>query len=116
MERQDRQQPRVAGTGAGKPDRPWLEDRQIAEKLFHTAILGAGAPRLVKSGHWDLRIAPWETSRDGPLRRGWTTGACAAAAAKAAFEALLTGDFPDPVEILLPKGDAAELCPGPPRP
>src|SRR3954463_4057120 len=39
-----------------------------------------------------------------PLRRGWTTGACATAAAKAAFEALLTGRFPDPVEIVLPKG------------
>ena len=41
----------------------------------------------------------------GPLRQGWTTGACAAAAAKAAYTALLTGEFPDPVEILLPKGD-----------
>jgi len=41
----------------------------------------------------------------GPLRRGWTTGACAAAAAKAAYAALLTGEFPDPVELLLPKGD-----------
>ena len=39
-----------------------------------------------------------------PLRRGWTTGACATAASKAAFEALLTGRFPDPVEIVLPKG------------
>ncbi len=38
------------------------------------------------------------------LRRGWTTGACAAAAARAAFEALVTGIFPDPVEIALPKG------------
>ncbi|HEY2133249.1 MAG TPA: cobalt-precorrin-5B (C(1))-methyltransferase [Acetobacteraceae bacterium] len=38
------------------------------------------------------------------LRFGWTTGACAAAAAKAAFTALLTGDFPDPVEITLPRG------------
>jgi cobalt-precorrin-5B (C1)-methyltransferase len=37
------------------------------------------------------------------LRFGWTTGACAAAAAKAAFTALLTGDFPDPVEIILPR-------------
>jgi cobalt-precorrin-5B (C1)-methyltransferase len=46
-----------------------------------------------------------ETSEPSkPLRRGWTTGACATAAAKAAFEALLTGRFPDPVEILLPKG------------
>src|SRR5579859_5220013 len=41
----------------------------------------------------------------GSLRQGWTTGACAAAAAKAAYTALLTGEFPDPVEILLPKGD-----------
>ena len=39
-----------------------------------------------------------------PLRRGWTTGACAAAAAKAAYSALLTGEFPDPVEVTLPKG------------
>ncbi len=38
------------------------------------------------------------------LRRGWTTGACAAAATRAAYEALLTGDFPDPVAILLPGG------------
>ena len=41
-----------------------------------------------------------------PLRRGWTTGACATAAAKAAYTALLTGEFPDPVEIALPKGEA----------
>src|ERR1700761_339990 len=40
----------------------------------------------------------------GALRYGWTTGACATAAAKAAYTALLTGTFPDPVEILLPKG------------
>jgi cobalt-precorrin-5B (C1)-methyltransferase len=41
----------------------------------------------------------------GPLRRGWTTGACATAATKAAFTALLTGRFPDPVDIALPKGE-----------
>src|SRR5208282_5087017 len=39
------------------------------------------------------------------LRRGWTTGACAAAATKAAYTALLTGAFPDPVTITLPKGE-----------
>jgi cobalt-precorrin-5B (C1)-methyltransferase len=38
------------------------------------------------------------------LRRGWTTGACATAAARAAATALRTGVFPDPVEILLPGG------------
>jgi cobalt-precorrin-5B (C1)-methyltransferase len=38
------------------------------------------------------------------LRRGWTTGACAAAAARAAFAALMGGEFPDPVTIRLPGG------------
>ncbi|WTW93725.1 cobalt-precorrin-5B (C(1))-methyltransferase [Streptomycetaceae bacterium NBC_01309] len=40
----------------------------------------------------------------GPLRRGWTTGACATAATTAAYQALLTGEFPDPVTITLPGG------------
>lgn len=39
------------------------------------------------------------------LRRGWTTGACATAATKAAWQALLTGAFPDPVTITLPGGE-----------
>lgn len=38
------------------------------------------------------------------LRHGWTTGACATAATKAAYTALLTGEFPDPVTITLPRG------------
>jgi cobalt-precorrin-5B (C1)-methyltransferase len=42
---------------------------------------------------------------EGELRRGWTTGACAAAAVKAAFAALRSGHFPDPVTITLPKGE-----------
>lgn len=37
------------------------------------------------------------------LRYGWTTGACATAAVTAAYTALLTGGFPDPVEVRLPK-------------
>jgi cobalt-precorrin-5B (C1)-methyltransferase len=43
-------------------------------------------------------------SRDGSagLRHGWTTGACATAATTAAYTALLTGEFPDPVSIDLP--------------
>jgi cobalt-precorrin-5B (C1)-methyltransferase len=40
-----------------------------------------------------------------PLRRGWTTGTCAAAAAKAAYAALITGEFLDPVEVTLPRGE-----------
>lgn len=42
---------------------------------------------------------------EGPLRTGWTTGACATAATKAALTALITGDFPDPVTIRLPRGE-----------
>ncbi len=38
------------------------------------------------------------------LRYGWTTGACATAATTAAYTALLSGEFPDPVEIVLPRG------------
>jgi cobalt-precorrin-5B (C1)-methyltransferase len=38
------------------------------------------------------------------LRRGWTTGACATAAVKAAMMALAGEGFPDPVTIRLPKG------------
>ena len=40
----------------------------------------------------------------GELRRGWTTGACATAAAKAAYLGWCTGEFPDPVDIELPGG------------
>ena len=46
-----------------------------------------------------------ERRPDGPLRRGWTTGACATAATAAAYTALLTGRFPDPVTITLPRGE-----------
>jgi cobalt-precorrin-5B (C1)-methyltransferase len=40
--------------------------------------------------------------RSTGLRYGWTTGACATAATTAAYTALLTGEFPDPVRIDLP--------------
>ncbi len=46
-----------------------------------------------------------ERKPEGPLRRGWTTGACATAATRAAYSALLTGSFPDPVTITLPRGE-----------
>ena len=45
-----------------------------------------------------------ERRPQGSLRRGWTTGACATAATRAAYTALLTGRFPDPVRITLPRG------------
>lgn len=43
--------------------------------------------------------------KDTPsLRRGWTTGTCATAAARAAYTALITGDMPASVDVLLPNG------------
>jgi cobalt-precorrin-5B (C1)-methyltransferase len=51
-----------------------------------------------------------DPERATPLKRGWTTGACAAGAARAAFEALLTGQFPDPVPVALPKGLRPEFA------
>lgn len=44
------------------------------------------------------------------LRRGWTTGTCAAAASKAACLALLSGKFPDPVEVTLPGGQTPSFA------
>ncbi len=46
-----------------------------------------------------------EKPESGALRTGWTTGCCATAATKAAFTALLTREFPDPVTITLPRGE-----------
>jgi cobalt-precorrin-5B (C1)-methyltransferase len=42
--------------------------------------------------------------RTGPLRSGWTTGTCTAAAAKAATAALLTQQVQRTVEVVLPAG------------
>jgi len=50
------------------------------------------------------------STQDRPLRRGWTTGACATAAAKAAYAALVTGEFPDPVALILPRGEPVSFA------
>ena len=47
---------------------------------------------------------PPEDPSPKPLKRGWTTGACAAAGARAAAELLLTGTCPAVVAIPLPGG------------
>ena len=46
---------------------------------------------------------------DTPLRTGFTTGACATAAASAACEALLTGIWRNPYQIRLPRGQTPEF-------
>ena len=43
------------------------------------------------------------------LRRGWTTGACATAATKAALTRLWGGAFPDMVSITLPRGETPDF-------
>ncbi len=45
-----------------------------------------------------------------PLRRGWTTGACATAAARAALTRLWGGAWPDPVTIRLPRGETPSFA------
>ena len=62
---------------------------------------GDGSAGRESNGRSTGREAQLERSQ---LRPGWTTGACAAAAGRAAWTALLTGAFPDPVEIDLPHG------------
>jgi cobalt-precorrin-5B (C1)-methyltransferase len=57
-----------------------------------------------------MRKADAGLRQPGALRRGWTTGACATAATKAALQALLTGVFPDPVTIVLPKGETPSFA------
>ena len=55
---------------------------------------------------WRLPIvAPMSRKPKGDLRRGWTTGACATAATKAALMRLWGGAFPKEVGIVLPKGE-----------
>lgn len=45
-----------------------------------------------------------------PLKRGWTTGACATAATKSALSALLGAGFEDPVCITLPGGQTPSFA------
>ncbi|MBN2752529.1 MAG: cobalt-precorrin-5B (C(1))-methyltransferase [Rhodospirillaceae bacterium] len=45
-----------------------------------------------------------------PLKSGWTTGACAAAAATAAYRALVGMGFSDSVEIVLPRGERPQFA------
>ncbi len=54
---------------------------------------------------YEPELADEVKSRSKSLRKGFTTGACAAAATKAAAIFLTTGKRPSSVEIVLPKGN-----------
>lgn len=72
------------------------------------AIVGTIVIRYYKSVVSETSdIAPAEDRR---LKYGWTTGACATAAARAAYIALVTGTFPDPAQITLPKGQTPSFA------
>ena len=61
----------------------------------------AALSRFVKL--WSMDKARPSDAKD--LRRGWTTGACATAATKAALQRLWSGAFPKDVTITLPRGE-----------
>ncbi len=62
-------------------------------------------PRIpVQDGRENIHSPVMSTDQPSGLRRGWTTGTCATAAARAAYEGLVTGHFPDPVTVTLPNG------------
>lgn len=67
-----------------------------------------GAPSEIINRKSDYSIPP--RSRTGQ-RTGYTTGSNAAAAAKAATIALLTGQWPETVTITLPVGETATMTP-----
>jgi cobalt-precorrin-5B (C1)-methyltransferase len=56
-------------------------------------------------------VAPTPAAAEpATLRRGWTTGTCAAGATRAALLALVTGEVPATVPVRLPSGDRPEFA------
>ena len=80
-----------------------MTDDGLTEGVFIAAAFALACPRglswLSSALFRHLSTVGSTMSFERPLRRGWTTGACATAAAKAAYAGLLTGEFPDPVEV-----------------
>lgn len=83
-----------------KPLSDWLGVKR--RHLRVNLTIGAGA-RAAYSPR-DMARKP-----DGPLRRGWTTGTCAAAATKAALMGLWGVGRPQSVSITLPGGERPEF-------
>lgn len=132
VDRVQGQQTRITGTCARKPHPAGLEIRQAighcavqTDPVHHSCLPGqiGSAKRFHDGKRHEYDILPdrramrqniryrglMSKAEPKELRRGWTTGACATAAAKAAYTALVSGTFPDPVEITLPKGGTADF-------
>ena len=88
--------------------------RQPRDGLFEESSCAPLSP-MTRRPAPAYRSPDGRTPKTARCKRGWTTGACAAAAAKAACAALVTGEFPDPVEIALPGGTPRRLRAGPSR-
>ncbi|MCD8236061.1 MAG: cobalt-precorrin-5B (C(1))-methyltransferase CbiD [Prevotellaceae bacterium] len=87
--------------------------RQMGVKIFvisHPKVCLPGFCPLVVTGRHGLRRALEHLVPDFyPLHTGLTTGACAAAAAKAAFHALLYGEDLSDVNFSLPDGEVLSV-------
>ena len=92
--------------------------RQVGQAGIHAAHISAIAPEmktnLARLIWWFPRCSPQimvalMKDKAKTLRRGWTTGACATAATRAALVGLWSGAVPDKVTIRLPRGEQPEF-------
>jgi len=69
-------------------------------------------PPFMPYWHWPKRKAnnSMQARKPKGTRKGFTTGACSAAAARAAAIGLVTGQIPDSVESLLPNGQRVNFA------
>ena len=92
--------------------------RQVGQAGIHVAHIIAIGPEMKTNL---ARLIWWFTwcsprimvsvmkDKAKTLRRGWTTGACATAATRAALVGLWSGAVPDKVTIRLPRGETPEF-------
>lgn len=78
------------------------------EKNLYLDLQKAGLAKRLnmesQNNPYEPELSPEIAQVTKGLRKGWTTGSCAAAAAKAAAVGLVGGKVPDEIEITLPNG------------